>query len=131
MAKFVGIIHKEEDSDYGVCFPDFPGCVTAGTTMQEAFDMAGEALQGHIDVMHEYREELPQHPLTLDEARVHEFALDAVTFFMIDADLPIKSKRINITLDERLIEEIDAISQNRSGFLAEAAREKLRHGRAA
>lgn len=62
MTKFIGIIHKDKDSDFGVSFPDFPGCVTAGNTAQEAFEMAHEALQGHIDVMHEFGQELPSKP---------------------------------------------------------------------
>lgn len=27
---YVALIHKEEGSDFGVSFPDFPGCITAG-----------------------------------------------------------------------------------------------------
>jgi metal-responsive CopG/Arc/MetJ family transcriptional regulator len=34
--------------------------------------------------------------------------------------------RINITLDEALIAAIDRVAPNRSGFLAEAARDTLR-----
>ncbi len=31
MRQYIGLIHKETDSDYGVSFPDFPGVITAGT----------------------------------------------------------------------------------------------------
>ncbi len=51
MAYYVALIHKEPKSDYGVSFPDFPGCVTAGSTVQDAMEMAREALAGHIEVM--------------------------------------------------------------------------------
>ena len=27
---YIGLVHKEPDSDYGVSFPDLPGCITAG-----------------------------------------------------------------------------------------------------
>ena len=30
MAEYVALLHRDEGSDYGVSFPDFPGCVTAG-----------------------------------------------------------------------------------------------------
>jgi hypothetical protein len=30
MRQYIGLIHKESASDYGVSFPDFPGVVTAG-----------------------------------------------------------------------------------------------------
>src|SRR6266478_1089825 len=98
MAQFVGIIHKDRRSAYGVSFPDLPGCVTAGKTMQKAYDMAREALRGHIETMAEYGDALPARPMTLDEARNHVFAKDALTFFMVDAFLPSHAKRINITM---------------------------------
>jgi predicted RNase H-like HicB family nuclease len=50
---YIAIIHKEPNSDFGVSFPDFPGCITAGRTLGEARDMAAEALAGHIAVMQE------------------------------------------------------------------------------
>ena len=50
MANHIALIHKDSDSDYGVSFPDFPGCITAGESIDDAKDMAQEALSGHIDV---------------------------------------------------------------------------------
>jgi predicted RNase H-like HicB family nuclease len=43
----------------GVSFPDFPGCITAGRTLDEAKDMALEALSGHIEVTREAGETVP------------------------------------------------------------------------
>ena len=34
--EYVAYLHKDRDSDFGVSFPDFPGCVTAGRTLEEA-----------------------------------------------------------------------------------------------
>lgn len=127
MTQFVGIIHKEKTSDYGVSFPDFPGCISAGKTMQEAYEMGREALRGHIATMIEYGEVLPKKPITLDEAKKHEFAKNAETFFMVDAYLPSKKKRTNITIDVDIIKEINMVTDNLSAFLQEAAIEKLQH----
>ena len=44
MASYIGIIHKDADSEFGVSFPDYPGCVTAGRTLNEAGRMAAEAV---------------------------------------------------------------------------------------
>jgi len=33
MANYLAIIHKDTKSDYGVSFPDFPGCITAGRSI--------------------------------------------------------------------------------------------------
>jgi len=32
---YIALIHKEENSDYGVSFPDFPGCISAGETLEQ------------------------------------------------------------------------------------------------
>ena len=45
---YIAYLHKEKDSDYGVSFPDFPGCITAGRTLEEARRTAVEALALHI-----------------------------------------------------------------------------------
>ena len=37
---YVAIIPKDPDSDFGVSFPDFPGCITAGRTLDEAKALA-------------------------------------------------------------------------------------------
>jgi predicted RNase H-like HicB family nuclease len=49
MHAYIGLIHKEADSDFGVSFPDFPGLATAGTTLDDARAMAEEALAFHIE----------------------------------------------------------------------------------
>jgi predicted RNase H-like HicB family nuclease len=56
---YVSLIHKDADSDYGVSFPDLPGCVTAGRTVNEAFSMTKEALTLHVENMLEHGEEIP------------------------------------------------------------------------
>ena len=32
---YIGVVHKEPKSDYGISFPDFLGCVSAGKTLDE------------------------------------------------------------------------------------------------
>jgi antitoxin HicB len=44
MTLYIGLIHKEPDSSYGVQFPDLPGHVTAGDTLDEAFLRAHELI---------------------------------------------------------------------------------------
>lgn len=53
MSEYLAVVYKEPDSDYGVSFPDFPGCITAGSTMDEAKIMAKEALLLHLNGMRE------------------------------------------------------------------------------
>ena len=47
MRYYIALIHKDADSDFGVSFPDLPGCITAGRTLDEARLMADEALAVH------------------------------------------------------------------------------------
>lgn len=48
MRGYYAVVHKDADSDYGVSFPDLPGCVSAGSTLDEAVLMAREALSLHL-----------------------------------------------------------------------------------
>jgi predicted RNase H-like HicB family nuclease len=51
MIVYIATVHKEADSDYGVRFYDFPGCISVGSTIEEAKEMATEALTGHTSLM--------------------------------------------------------------------------------
>lgn len=42
-------IHKDADPDSGVSAPDLPGCASAVTTIEEAFDGIREAIACHIE----------------------------------------------------------------------------------
>ncbi len=77
MVTYIAFLHKDSDSDFGVSFPDFPGCVTAGTTLDEARQLAGEALALHIEGMNEDGETIPA-PSSLDEVMELPEAVDAV-----------------------------------------------------
>jgi len=58
MRNYIGLIHKDADSHFGVSFPDFPGVVTAGTTLDDARTMAQEALGFHIEGLAEDGEQM-------------------------------------------------------------------------
>jgi predicted RNase H-like HicB family nuclease len=64
--EYIAYLHKDKRSDYGVSFPDFPGCVTAGRTLDEARAMAVEALELQMRGMLEDGKTLPK-PSTLDD----------------------------------------------------------------
>lgn len=112
------------DNSFSVFFPDFPGCTSAGDTAQEAALNAEEALAAHIVELARHGDPIPAASALDDIERdpeVQEFAR-----LLVKAELPGKSVRLNITLDEGLVAAIDKVARNRSGFLAEAARDRLR-----
>ena len=45
MPTYIALIHKDADSCYGVYFPDIPGLITAGDSIDEAIEEAEEALE--------------------------------------------------------------------------------------
>src|SRR3954462_7005316 len=44
MTHYIALIHKDADSSYGASFPDVPGVITAGDTLDEAIARAAEVL---------------------------------------------------------------------------------------
>lgn len=124
MATYIALLRKDSDSDYGVDFPDFPGCVTAGRDLDEARVMAAEALAGHIACMVEEGLSIPA-PSAFQDVMADPNNTDAVGFLVDVAAKPARTLRLNVTLPEDLVRAIEAVTENRSRFLAEAAREKL------
>ncbi len=59
MASYIALIRKGTKRTYGVDFPDFPGCVTADRSLDDARTLAAEALAFHIDGMIEDGKMLP------------------------------------------------------------------------
>lgn len=125
MTAYVALLRKQSKSDFGVDFPDFPGCVTAGKTLEDARRMATEALQFHIEGMIEDGDPIPA-PSPLDTIMADRHHRDAVAV-LIDVTVRRPAVRVNVSLPPDLLEAIDRVSDNRSRFLAEAAREKLQH----
>jgi hypothetical protein len=39
MAGYIAVVHKDEDTSYGVTFPDVPGCISAGDTSRRPWPM--------------------------------------------------------------------------------------------
>jgi hypothetical protein len=81
--------------------------------------MAAEALTGHIEVMHETGEPVPD-PSTLDEVMRNPDFHDGVAF-LVSVQEPGKTVRVNITLTEQELNEIDQLARaqgmTRSAFL--------------
>jgi predicted RNase H-like HicB family nuclease len=121
--EYIAYLHKDRGSDYGVSFPDFPGCITAGKTLDEASRLAAEALALHIQGMIEDGDTVPE------PSKVDEIAADAAKHgaiaFMVSVDSPDATVRVNITARESQIESIDRLAEaagmTRSAFMVRAA----------
>lgn len=125
-ATYYPAIVDRSASSYGVSFPDFPGCVANGATVNEAAISAEAALAFHVEAMVGDGDQIP---LPSDAGAVfRDFGTDDIAGIMVRVDAPAKTARVLVSIDENLLRAIDAIAPNRSAFLAEAARRMLQKG---
>lgn len=133
MAQVVMLIH-EENGAFGASFPDFPGATTVADSLDTLIPKAAEMLAFHVSGMVEDGEPIPA---VRTPGRLHEdpefreeVARPGAMLWLLEVDLPGKSVRVNITLEEGILKRIDraarAAGETRSGFLAAAAKERLR-----
>lgn len=120
-------IHKDEGSAYGVTFPDFPGCFSAADELADLPRMAQEAVEVHFE-----GEELPIPAPSAPESWAGDDRFDGGYWMLVDVDLSkvnSKAVRLNISLPERLVIQIDAAAKSRrltrSAFLAKAAEHEM------
>src|SRR5436190_22879145 len=110
MGQYIGLIHKEADSHFGVSFPDFPGVATAGTTLDDARGMAEEALAFHIEGLVEDGEAIPE-PSSLAEIMASAINRDGVAILVgVKTDAK-KVVRVNVTLPADVLQRIDAFAE--------------------
>jgi predicted RNase H-like HicB family nuclease len=125
MLQYIGLIHKDAGSDYGVSFPDFPGLVTAGKDLDDARTMAEEALALHVEGLVEDGEAIPE-ASTLEAIMTDPENRDGVAILVAVAADAQKAVRVNITLAADVLAQIDKFAEShgytRSGFLAQAAK---------
>ena len=60
------LLRKEPEGGYTVIVPSLPGCVTYGETIEEAIDMAREAIGLYLDSLREHGEDIPTEESTLE-----------------------------------------------------------------
>jgi predicted RNase H-like HicB family nuclease len=109
--QYIAYLHKEKKSDFGVSFPDFPGCVTAGKSLEEARRLAAEALRMHLEGLMKDGETIPE-PSTLDQL-AEDSALTNAVAFLVEIDPKDKVERFNITARRSQMDKIDRLAKKR------------------
>jgi predicted RNase H-like HicB family nuclease len=120
----------DETHAHGVTIPDFSGCFSSADDWQDLPRMIQEA----VEVWCEGEEvDLPE-PTPLEKL-VNNPDYSGGVWLLIDVDtskLETKAVRLNISLPQGLVKEIDAYVRShgasRSGFLAQAARQAMAGG---
>ena len=131
MRNYFAFIHKDPDSDFTVTFPDFPGCLTAGGTLDEARVMAQEALPFHVEGLLEDGDSLPD-SMTLEEALLADPANRGAVAILVEVPAEEPMIRVNISAPKGALARIDRYAashgMSRSAFLIKSARQIMQRG---
>lgn len=122
-----GVVHKDDDSAYGVYFPDLPECFSAADTLDEIVSEASDAVSLYFD-----DRDVSIVASSLEAIRnAAQEDLATGAFLILVPFIPNANKptRVNISLDAGILTAIDIAASHRkltrSAFLAEAARNEI------
>jgi len=118
---------------FGVVVPDLPGCFSAGDTLDDAVDNSKEAIALWIETVLDDNGTVPAPGKLATHAKNPEFTGWLWAVVEIDgALLDDHSERVNISMPRRILARIDryatAHGETRSGFLVNAALDRIVHG---
>jgi predicted RNase H-like HicB family nuclease len=127
MLYYAGIVQKDGKT-YGIVFPDFPGCVSVGDTPEDAYKNGVEALSLHINGMKEDGDSVPR-PRLLEEIKSsgedwYDFD-GAIIMYIPYISSTGRSVRINISVNQGLLDIVDSVTKNRSAFLSDMSEKYL------
>jgi antitoxin HicB len=60
------ILNPEPEGGYTVNVPGLPGCITYGESIDQAIEMAREAIEGYIELLKELGENIPDDSNSLE-----------------------------------------------------------------
>ncbi|MBQ7608580.1 MAG: type II toxin-antitoxin system HicB family antitoxin [Desulfovibrionaceae bacterium] len=117
------IVYKDNTSDYGAFFPDFPGCYSMAATLDELLSNAQDAVETWM--LGEPAKKFPS-PSAPELVLASPDAKGRAVFF-VDIDtsfLDAEAELVNISLPRntlnRIDEEANALGLSRSAFLDKA-----------
>lgn len=135
MAKrtYAAMMEPAPEGGFGVSFPDLPGCVSFGDTLEDAVAQAHEALSLHLEGMAEDGEPLPAAGNMADQMLAPDVPPNVV-WAAVTVEAPDKGERVNVYLPNSLLERIDRFAdetglKSRSVFFGLAARQYLGNDR--
>lgn len=82
MTHYAAIVEEEVGKAFGVWFPDLPGCISAGDTLDEAMLNAAEALELWAEATIESGQEIPP-PRSLTELKADSEIAEDLARYMV------------------------------------------------
>ena len=126
MIVYHAVVHKDEDSAWGVHFPDLPGCFSAADDLTDVQANASAAVMLYLE-----GEKAPE-PSAIEKIRdmaADDLAEGAFLLAVPYVYVSNRPQRINISIDRGVLDAIDAAASSRkltrSAFLTEAARNEI------
>ncbi|MBQ8231074.1 MAG: type II toxin-antitoxin system HicB family antitoxin [Lachnospiraceae bacterium] len=124
---YPAIFHTAEEGGFWITFPDIPECITQGDNMQQAYEMAVDALELAITSRIEEHLEVPS------ASEPHGIIIESGSFCVIvEFDLLAYKKKTNskavkktLSIPSWLNEEATALGLNFSQVLQEALMQKI------
>ena len=119
---YPAVFHKAEEGGYWITFPDIPECMTQGDDMQQAYEMAFEALGLAITSRESDKEEIPAASEPCSIALNEDEFCVVIEFDMLAYKKRTNSKAVKktLTIPEWLNEEATALGVNFSQVLQSA-----------
>lgn len=114
MQRYIALVHKSGKGSYGVMFPDFAGCIGAGSSPDTALDDAREALAFHVEGMRQAHEKIPSPSSLADIRASKQDWIDwegAVMAYVSLLPAKTRQKRVNIMIDNQLLLAADKLAQ--------------------
>ena len=123
---YPAVFHRAEEGGFWVSFPDIPECLTQGDDMQQAYEMAVDALGLSLTTMQEGKELIPK-ASEPEEIEIGDGFLVVVEFDMAEYRRKHCSRAVKKTLSipEWLNEAAIKAGVNFSQVLQEALIEKV------
>lgn len=123
---YPAVFHKAEEGGFWVTFPDIPECMTQGEDMQDAYEMAVDALGLSLTTIENAGEAVPK-ASSLDKVAVEDGILVIVEFDMAEYRRKNRSRAVKKTLSipEWLNEAAIRENLNFSQILQDALMAKL------
>lgn len=119
---YPAIFTPEDDGGYSVAFPDMDGCFTQGETIEEAYEMAFDALGLEIEFLESEKRTIPS-PSAPNAIKLNKNEFVAIIEFdMLEYQKKHNSKAVKktLTIPQWLNEEAMAKNINFSQVLQEA-----------